>query len=454
MELNTLTSVSPIDGRYHKNTRKLSAYFSEMALMKYRVKVEVLYLIALATETKIKEIRKLTPLEKNKLEKLYINFSLADATAIKEIEKTTNHDVKAVEYFIKEKFKKSSLQPVLEFVHFALTSEDINNLAYSLMLRDAVKNVYIPLTEQLLNKIKNLAKQNNNVSLLSLTHGQPATSTTLGKEFAVVAARIKRQLDILKKIKLMGKLNGATGNWAAHSVAYPQVNWINFSRKFVSSLGLEINLLTTQIEPHDSLCEVYDAIRRINNIVKDFDRDMWMYISRKIFKQQNKSGEIGSSAMPHKINPIFFENSEGNIGLANALLVFFSNKLPISRMQRDLTDSTVLRNQGTALAYCIIAYENTLKALERVATNKQTCQKELDEHWEVLAEAIQTVLRKLNYPKPYEKLKELTRGQKINQKVIHEFISGLDIDKKEKEKLLNLTPANYTGYSSKLANLL
>ena len=441
MNLNQLTSISPLDGRYRKNVEELDVYFSEIALMKYRVQVEVLYLLALAKVVKIGNINK------TKLISLYEKFSLKDAEKIKEIEKITNHDVKAIEYFIKSKVKS-------EFIHFALTSEDINNLAYSLMLQEGVKKVILPAIKNLNSQIKQLAKKYKDIPLLSLTHGQPATPTILGKELAVFVSRLNRQIKNLEKIKLLGKLNGATGTWAAHAIAYPNINWLNFSKKFVASLGLEPNLITTQIESHDSLAEVYDNIRRINNIIRDLDQDMWLYISRKIFKQQNKKGEIGSSAMPHKINPIFFENSEGNVGLANAILDFLANKLPISRMQRDLTDSTVLRNQGTALAYSLLAYKNTQKALARLEVDKESCEKELNNHWEVLAEAIQTVLRSIGYQAPYEKLKELTRGKHIDQKTIAEFIENLDIPQIEKQKLKKLTPSSYTGIAKKLINLI
>ncbi|MFA6027735.1 MAG: adenylosuccinate lyase [Patescibacteria group bacterium] len=446
MALNTLTSISPLDGRYRKNLEELAAYYSEMALMKYRVKIEVLYLLALSKEKGIKEL-KLSSSDKNKLAKIYENFTEADAKKIKEIEKTTNHDVKAVEYFIKSKVNS-------EFVHFALTSEDINNLAYSLMLKDGINNVLLPTIIKLQKKLKELATKYRSVSLLALTHGQPATPTTIGKELAVFASRLNRQIKNLKTIKLQGKFSGATGNWAAHTVACPNVNWLNFSRKFVTSLGLEPNFLTTQIENHDSLAETYDAVRRINNIVRDLDQDMWLYISRGIFKQQNKKGEIGSSAMPHKINPIFFENSEGNAGMANAILSFLSDKLPVSRMQRDLTDSTVLRNQGSAVSYSILAYKNTLKALDRVEVDKETCATELNKHWEVLAEAIQTVLRKYQVEAPYEKLKELTRGQEITKESMSLFIDSLDLPKSEKQKLQKLSPALYTGLSAHLTKLL
>lgn len=446
MDLTKLTSISPLDGRYRKNVEELDIYFSEMALMKYRVKVEVLYLLALAKVVKIGKINK------TKLIFLYEKFSLSDAEKIKKIEKTTNHDVKAIEYYIKSQSPISNFQK--EFIHFALTSEDVNNLSYSLMLQDGVREVIVPAIKLLNKKIKELAKKYKDIPLLSFTHGQPATPTILGKEMAVFVNRLNRQINNLENIKLLGKLNGATGGYAAHVIAYPKINWLNFSKNFIKSLGLEPNLITTQIESHDSLAEMYDAISRINNIIRDLDCDMWLYISRKIFKQQNKKGEIGSSAMPHKINPIFFENSEGNIGLANALLDFLSNKLPVSRMQRDLTDSTVLRNQGTALAYSLLAYKNTLKALERVEVDKETCQKELNEHWEVLAEAIQTILRKIGYNAPYEKLKELTRGKRIDKYAIAEFIESLDISKSEKQKLKKLTPSSYTGIAKKIVDLI
>ena len=443
----TITSISPLDGRYANQLQDLASYFSEMALQKYRVMVEVEYLIALGDEKGIPEVKPLSPKQKKQLRVLYEKFSSSDAEKIKTIEKTTNHDVKAVEYFIKEKFPS-------EFIHFALTSEDINNLAYSLMLKDGINDVLIPKIETLLKEIKKIAKNTAGTPLLSLTHGQPATPTTLGKEMAVFHNRIFRGLNHLKFFKLEGKLNGATGNYAAAALAYPNVDWLKFSQKFIGSLGLNPNILTTQIEPHDTSAAVYDAIARINNIIKDLDEDMWLYISRGIFKLRKKAGEVGSSTMPHKVNPINFENSEGNIGLANAILRFMSDKLAVSRLQRDLTDSTVIRNQGVALGYSLLAYENTISGLLKVEVNKEALEKELDSHYEVLAEAVQTILRKVGYDKPYEKLKELTRGEKITKDTIKNFVKNLNIPKTEKDKLINLTPAKYVGLSKKLAGLI
>ena len=341
-----------------------------------------------------------------------------------------------------------------EFIHFGLTSEDINNLSYSLMLSGGVSQIIIPNIETILKQVKKLAKETADTSLLALTHGQPATPTTLGKELAVFYNRLNRALNNLKMLKLDGKLNGATGNYAAASLAYPQVDWLNFSQKFITTLGLNPNLLTTQIEPHDSVATVFDAIARANNIVKDLNQDLWFYISRGIFKLKKKAGEIGSSTMPHKVNPINFENSEGNLGLANALLRFMSDKLAISRLQRDLTDSTVIRNQGTALGYSLLAYKNTLTGLAKLEVNTKMVRAELDAHWEVLAEAIQTVLRKVGYPKPYEKLKELTRGAKVDQATIQKFIKKLNLPAAEKNKLLKLTPAKYIGLSKELTKLI
>ncbi len=338
-----------------------------------------------------------------------------------------------------------------EFIHFGLTSEDINNLAYTLMLKNGLEKVIFPEIENVLAILKKLVKNTVNTPLLALTHGQPATPTTLGKELAVFYNRIFRGLNHLKFFKLEGKLNGATGNYAAAALAYSNVDWIKFSQKFISSLGLNPNLLTTQIEPHDCACAIYDGVARLNNIVKDLDQDIWLYVSRGIFKLKKKEGEVGSSTMPHKVNPINFENSEGNVGLANALLRFMSDKLAVSRLQRDLTDSTVIRNQGVALGYSLLAYQNTIKGLEKLEVNTKCVQDELDNHWEVLAEAVQTILRKVGYAKPYEKLKELTRGEKITKETMRKFIAGLNIPKSEKDKLLKLTPAKYIGLSQKLA---
>ena len=453
MKLDTLYALSPIDGRYQSEVAPLARFFSEAALMRYRIEVEVRYLIALSDQPNIKEVRRFTAAERQLLQALYENFSSRAAERIKTIERTTKHDVKAVEYYMKEKLKRTSLRKALEFVHFGLTSEDVNNLAYSLMLRDGLQQVYLPLLQQLIKELKQRARQYKNVAILSLTHGQSATPTTLGKELAVFTFRLQRQLVTLRGIRLLGKFGGATGNWAAVSVAYPKVNWLAFSRRFVERLGLEFNPATTQIESHDRLAETYQAISRINVIVRNFDQDMWLYISRGIFGQANVAGEVGSSAMPHKINPIWFENSEGNCGVANALLHHLAEKLPLSRMQRDLTDSTVLRNQGQAIAYSVLALQSTLKGLARVQANKAQAAAELNNHWEVLAEAVQTVMRRLGKPTPYEQLKSLTRGQQLDKVTLHCFIDSLDLPETDKVRLKKLTPATYAGLSSAIAQL-
>lgn len=451
--MNQLTALSPLDGRYAEEVKKLIPYFSEMALMKYRLMIEVEYLIALGNEKRIEEFKKLGNSEIKKLRNLYINFSLADAERVKKIEKTTNHDVKSVEYFIKEKVAKTSLAKNMEFIHFGLTSEDTSNLANSLMLKNGLK-IYFKYFENLIHELKKLALANRSIPLLSLTHGQPASPTTIGKEIAIFYNRLTIQANHLKQIELLGKFSGAVGNWHAQAIAYPDVDWINFSKKFVESLGLKFNPLTTQIEPHDSLAEIYHNLIRINNIIKNLNDDIWLYVSRGIFKQKKITGEIGSSTMPHKINPWKFENSDGNLNLANAILETLANKLTISRLQRDLSDSTTLRNQGIAIGYTVLAIKSTLNGLSRLAIDKTIAQKELNEHWEVLAEAIQTVLRKCGHEKPYEKLKGLTRGEKISKNILQNFIKKLDIPKNEKQKLLKLTPATYTGLSSKLVSLI
>lgn len=450
--MSQLDSISPIDGRYYEKLKELSNYFSESALMRYRVLVEINYLIALSDEGGVKELRAFEDQEKRLIKNIYNNFSPEDARRIKEIEKTTDHDVKSIEYFIKEKLKGTNLEKELEFIHFALTSEDVNNLSYTLMLRDFLYDIYIPDISELILNIKNLAIKNKKVAMLSLTHGQPATPTTLGKEAAVFYRRFLRQLKSLKSVIFLGKLGGATGNWAAHNISYLDVDWIEFANNFVESLELEFNPLTKQIENHDSMVEAYDIVRHINNILIDFDRDMWLYISRKVFKQQSKSGEVGSSAMPHKINPIYFENSEGNCGLSNACLQFLSNELATSRMQRDLTDSTILRNQGVAMAHSVLAIRNALKGLSKLAVDHESIEYELNQHWEVIAEAIQNILRKLGAEMPYEKLKELTRGQRVDPDKIKKFIEDLNIDKKEKKKLLDLAPDKYIGLSAELVD--
>lgn len=451
--MDPLQAISPIDGRYRTIGDELTEYFSEMALMGYRIKIEVMYLLALSAHPQIKEVRKFSKTEQEALHALYEDFTLEQARRVKIIEATTKHDVKAIEYFMKERLKNSSLKPVMEFVHFGLTSEDVNNLALSLMLHDAVYDIYVPGVENLIQQLRKQARAYKSVAMLSLTHGQPATPTTLGKELMVYVQRLERQLKTLTTISLTGKFGGATGNWAAQVVAYPQVDWMEFAKQFIASLGLEPNLATTQIESHDRMAEMYQAVARINTVIKDFDQDMWQYISRKLFIQQNKAGEIGSSAMPHKINPIYFENSEGNVGIANALLNHLAEKLPVSRMQRDLTDSTVLRNQGVAISHAVLAVRNTSQALDRVSPDKIHISAELNEHWEVLAEPIQTVMRRLGKEAPYEKLKALTRGHQLTQAALHEFINGLDIPKKEKQQLLSLTPATYIGLSVKVAEL-
>ena len=446
-ELNT---ISPIDGRYLKDTGVLADYFSEAALMRYRLRVETEYLIALSLQKEIKEINSFSKFGQEKLRTWYKNFSIEDAEEIKEIESITNHDVKAIEYFFKSKLERTPLKKYTPFIHFALTSEDINNLSYSLMWQDAVNKVYIPELDKIYNVLVKFAQNHLDQPMLALTHGQTATPTTVGKETTVFLSRLKRQISQLKTQQLLGKLGGATGTWSAHHAAYPEVDWLDFSKNFITSLGLEPNLVTIQIESHDSLTESYHNISRINSILIDFTRDVWLYISRGIFAQLKKEGEIGSSTMPHKINPIQFENAEGNLGIANAYFSHLAAKLPISRMQRDLSDSTVLRNQGVPLAHSLLALKNINKGMSRLAINQQKLNEELENSWEVLAEAIQTVLRKCGHEDAYEQLKDLTRGEKINREVIHSFVSDLDIPAEEKSKLLKLTPQTYTGLAKKL----
>ena len=448
-----LKAISPLDGRYSKSTKNLSDYFSEHALIRYRTKVEIEYLIALSIEKEIQELKPFSEKDKEKLRKIYTSFNIDDSKRVKAIEVATNHDVKAVEYFIREKLEKINKKRLFPWIHFALTSEDINNLSYSLMWQEAFKKEFLPKLNEVIKKLKTISKQFANTPMLSLTHGQSATPTTFGKEIKVFIHRLNRQSSQMKKHTLLGKFSGATGTWAAHSIAYPKVNWIQFTRKFVSSLGLKPNLITTQIEPHDSVVESYHSIIRSNNILTDLCRDIWSYVSRGILKQKKIPGEVGSSTMPHKINPIQFENAEGNLGLATAIFDHLSNKLPISRMQRDLTDSTTLRNQGVAMGYSYLACKNILKGLARITVDKTKMKTELDSHWEVLAEAIQTILRKTGSDNAYEQLKNMTQGTEITQSTIVEFVKLLHIPKEEKDKLITLTPQDYIGIAPKLIDM-
>jgi|TARA_B110000914_G_scaffold57679_1_gene50041 adenylosuccinate lyase len=448
-----LKALSPLDGRYSKSTENLSDYFSEHALIRYRIKIEIEYLISLSLEKEIQELKPFSDNDKQKFRKIYTTFNIDDSSRVKAIEVATNHDVKAVEYFIREKLEKINKKRIFPWIHFALTSEDINNLSYSLMWQDALKKEFLPKLNEVIKKLNTISKQFANTPMLSLTHGQSANPTTFGKEIKVFIHRLNRQHSQMKNHTLLGKFSGATGTWAAHSIAYPKVNWLQFTKKFVSSMGLEPNLITTQIEPHDSIVESYHSVIRSNNILTDLCRDIWSYVSRGILKQKRIPGEVGSSTMPHKINPIQFENAEGNLGLATAILDHFSNKLPISRMQRDLTDSTTLRNQGVAMGYSYLACKNILKGLARITVNKIKMKTELDSHWEVLAEAIQTILRKTGSDNAYEQLKNMTQGTEITQAAILEFVKLLHIPEQEKNKLINLTPDQYIGIAAKLIEL-
>lgn len=448
-----INAINPLDGRYFEKTRPLAPYFGEEALMKYRIMAEGEYLIALSENL---VIRKFTPTEIKIIRSLYEKFNENLYEKIKNIEKTTNHDVKAVEYFIKEELKKTSLKDSIEWVHFALTSEDTNNLAYALILSESTEKILLPKLKELKNEIKLLAKKYRSLPMLARTHGQPASPTTFGKEMAVFVGRIERALDHLLGQKILVKLNGASGNYNAHLVAFPKINWLKFSKDFISSFNkklmfkLELNKTTTQIEPHDSYIELFDRFKRINNMLVDFNQDMWRYISDNWITQKPKEGEVGSSTMPHKINPIDFENSEGNLGLANALFEFFARKLPISRLQRDLSDSTVERSFGTALGYSYLAYVSLLKGLSKISVNEIKIKEDLNAHPEVITEAIQTVLRREGVEMPYEKLKEMSRGRKVTLEDIHRFIDSLDVNDKIKKELKKITPENYIGFASKL----
>lgn len=447
MELNILTAVSPIDGRYRGKTEALAEYFSEYALMKYRVFVEIEYYIALC-EQPIPQLQGVDRALFPRLREIYSNFTAADATRIKEIEKVTNHDVKAVEYFIKEKFDAiGGLDAYKEFVHFGLTSQDINNTSIPCSIKDALAQVYYPAIEELIAQLKEYAEAWKDIPMLARTHGQPASPTRLGKEIMVFVYRLETQLAELKRCVISAKFGGATGNFNAHSVAYPSIDWVAFANKFVAEkLGLQREQFTTQISNYDNLAAIFDAMRRINIIIMDMDKDFWQYISMEFFKQKIKAGEVGSSAMPHKVNPIDFENSEGNLGIANAILDHLSMKLPISRLQRDLTDSTVLRNVGVPMGHMMIAIKSSLVGLRKLLLNEGAIYNELDNCWSVCAEGIQTILRREAYPNPYEALKALTRtNEGINQNTLLQFINGLNVDEKVKEELRSITPHTYTG---------
>jgi adenylosuccinate lyase len=448
MELSLLTAISPIDGRYRNSLDKLDAYFSELALIRYRVMVEVEYFIALC-ELPLPQLKGVNGKLFSDLRKLYKNFSAKDAQEVKEIEKRTNHDVKAVEYFIKDRFKALGLDNYLEFVHFGLTSQDINNTAFPSMLRDAGHEVYYPMLDVLLEKLEQLAQVWSDVPMLARTHGQPASPTRLGKEISVFVERINKQVNLLRKVPVSAKFGGATGNFNAHHVAYPEIDWVDFANTFVNDiLGLERSQITTQVEHYDNLAATFDNLKRINVILIDFCRDVWTYISMDYFKQKIKEGEVGSSAMPHKVNPIDFENAEGNLGLANALFEHLSEKLPISRLQRDLTDSTVMRNIGMPFAHTILSMKAIVKGLDKLVINPAAINADLERNWIVVSEAIQTILRREGYPNPYEALKDLTRTNKaISMEHLHQFIDRLDVKSSVKEELKKITPFNYTGVS-------
>lgn len=447
MELNALTAVSPIDGRYRSKTEPLAEYFSEYALIRYRVRVEIEYFITLC-ELPLPQLKGFDHSLFEPLRNIYRNFTVAEAQRVKDIEKVTNHDVKAVEYFIKEELDKiGGFDEYKEFIHFGLTSQDINNTSVPLSIKEALEHVYYPVLEELIDQLRTYAEEWKDVPMLAKTHGQPASPTRLGKEIMVFVYRLEQQLNSLKAVPVTAKFGGATGNFNAHHVAYPEYDWRSFGNKFVSEkLGLQREQYTTQISNYDFLGALFDAMRRINTIIIDLDRDFWMYISMEYFKQKIKAGEVGSSAMPHKVNPIDYENSEGNLGLANAVLQFLAQKLPVSRLQRDLTDSTVLRNVGVPMGHSLIAFQSTLKGLRKLILNEDKLAEDLDNTWAVVAEAIQTILRREAYPHPYEALKALTRtNKKMTEETIHEFVKGLNVSDAVKAELMAITPHNYTG---------
>lgn len=445
MDLTALTAISPVDGRYGRKTTQLRAIFSEYGLIYHRVLVEIRWLQALSRQQNIVEVPALSDKANHKLEKIITNFSENDALRIKEIESTTNHDVKAVEYFLKEKIADNEeLMAINEFIHFACTSEDINNLSHALMLKEG-RIILQQQLSQVHDMIEQLAIENADIAILCRTHGQPASPSTLGKEMANVSFRLQKQIKLIEAVEILGKINGAVGNYNAHFSAYPDINWPGFSQSFVESLGISFNPYTTQIEPHDYIAELFDAVVRCDTILIDFCRDIWSYISIGYFKQKTIAGEVGSSTMPHKVNPIDFENAEGNLGMANAILTHLAQKLPVSRWQRDLTDSTVLRNLGVGFGHVFIALDSLQRGIGKLEVNTQVISDDLDKNWEVLAEPIQTVMRRYGIEKPYEKLKQLTRGQRINQKIMQDFVQNLDIPEQAKQQLMQLTPATYIG---------
>ncbi|MCO4799616.1 MAG: adenylosuccinate lyase [Colwelliaceae bacterium] len=455
MELSALSAISPVDGRYGSKVKSLRPIFSEFGLIKYRVTVEVRWLQKLAATSEINEVPAFSASATAALNAIVENFSEEDALRIKTIEATTNHDVKAVEYFLKEQVENNAeLNAVTEFIHFACTSEDINNLSHGLMLKECREQVLLPVIDEILTEIKALAVEYKSIPMMCRTHGQPASPSTMGKEFANVYIRLKRQRDQIANVEFLGKINGAVGNYNAHLSAYPEVDWHNFANEFVTSLDLTWNAFTTQIEPHDYIAELFDAVARFNTILIDFDRDIWGYIAIGHFKQKTIAGEIGSSTMPHKVNPIDFENSEGNLGIANALLSHLAQKLPVSRWQRDLTDSTVLRNLGVGFAHSLIAYGATLKGISKLQVNEENLLAELDKNWEVLAEPVQTVMRRYGIEKPYEKLKELTRGKRVDADSMRTFIDNLDMPEAAKASLREMTPASYIGRAITFINEL
>jgi adenylosuccinate lyase len=450
--LGALTALSPLDGRYAAKVEPLRAHFSEYGLIRNRIRVEIEWLKALAAAPEIAEVPAFSDETRAELDLVISGFAVSDAAAIKQIEATTNHDVKAVEYWLKDRFKDNAeVMRVTEFIHFGCTSEDINNTSHALMLKDATETILLPGLDRVIERFRALAHDLAELPLLARTHGQPATPTTLGKEMANIAARLLRARARIAAVTMMAKFNGAVGNYNAHLAAYPELDWETFARRFIESLGVEFNPYTIQIEPHDAMAELFDAIARCNTILIDADRDIWQYISMGYFKQKTKAGEIGSSTMPHKVNPIDFENSEGNLGIANAVLRHLSEKLPISRLQRDLTDSTVLRNMGVAYGYVVLAHDSTLRGLNKLEANPQRLADDLDNYWEVLAEPVQTVMRRYGVPNPYEQLKELTRGKGIEPQALREFIVKLAIPEADKARLLEMTPASYIGKASELA---